>query len=170
MYFWWKDENYNKVSKKVFTKPLPFPLSEIQIYFYKNDVQNQLDVLKLKSDEDAEEIANTVFASLSGKLGSQKYFFGNQPSALDAVVFGHLAVHLFAPLPTENLRNLLMRYSNLQNYVENMARELWGNVPNYHSYVEKIKQETSESSSTWNSIVLTVGIGACMWLFANQAW
>ena len=170
MYFWWKDENYNKVSKKVYTSVLPYPLSEIQLYFYKNNVQNQLDVLQFKNDDDVEETANIVFATLSGKLGTQKYFFGNQPSSLDALVFGHLAVHLFAPLPKENLRNLLTRYSNLQSFVENMAREFWGSVPNYQAHVEKVKKDATDSNAMWNSVVFTIGIGACMWLFANQAW
>ncbi|KAI9598868.1 hypothetical protein BDF19DRAFT_431652 [Syncephalis fuscata] len=41
-------------------------------------------------------VCTQLLYSLSAKLGLQPYFFGSNPSSLDAVVYGHLALHLYA--------------------------------------------------------------------------
>ena len=138
------------------------------MYFYKSDIQRKLEALHLSDDEDAREMAATAYKSLSGKLGEQKYFFGEKPSSLDAIVFGHLAAQMFAPMPEDSLREVYEEFPNLVAFVERMAEELFGAVPDVAKHREQVRQDNERVSNTWNSIVVAVGVGTCMWLFANQ--
>ena len=39
-----------------------------------------------------------------------------RPSSLDAFAFGHLVLHLYAPMPNTRLPNIMKKYSNLIAY------------------------------------------------------
>ncbi|KAJ1476817.1 hypothetical protein T484DRAFT_1823453 [Baffinella frigidus] len=44
------------------------------------------------------------------------------PSSLDAVAFGHLAIHLFAPMPRPNrLETALRKHPNLCDFVDRIS-------------------------------------------------
>ena len=169
IYYWWKDGNYGKVTKKVYSALMSFPIREIQLFFYRKDVLRQLEVLKIATDEDAFQIGEEVFESLSGKLGEQKYFFGDLPSSLDAIVFGHLACQYFAPMPEEGLRAQLEVHSNLVRFVTRMSEEvLEGGPPSMTTLREDVAREAEDAIRLWNSVVVTLGVGVCMWLFVHQ--
>uniref|UniRef100_A0A673ILU2 Metaxin-1 n=1 Tax=Sinocyclocheilus rhinocerous TaxID=307959 RepID=A0A673ILU2_9TELE len=57
---------------------------------------------------------------LSQRLGSQKFFFGDFPSSLDAYVFAHLAPLLKIKLPNGKLQQHLNSLNNLQQYCTNI--------------------------------------------------
>jgi len=64
----------------------------------------------LITGSDADQLysmARKCYAALSAKLGQQTYFFGEHPTTLDAVVFGHLAVQYLFPLPVHKLKALI---------------------------------------------------------------
>ncbi|KAJ2783709.1 hypothetical protein H4R18_001547 [Coemansia javaensis] len=71
--------------------------------------------------------ADRYLAVLSQKLGTKQYFFGDRPSALDAVVYGHLAPVLRLDLPQDTLRAAVVgRYPNLASHCERIhARLEW---------------------------------------------
>ena len=50
-------------------------------------------------------------------MGDDLYFFGKSPSSLDALVYGHLAPLLKAPLPNPTLQNHLKACVNLVSFV-----------------------------------------------------
>jgi len=52
--------------------------------------------------KEAQECMN----ALDKKLGNRPYFFGNSPSTLDAVVYGHLGLLFKAPLVSTELKVL----------------------------------------------------------------
>ncbi|VDM73636.1 unnamed protein product [Strongylus vulgaris] len=58
---------------------------------------------------------------LSAKLGDNKFFCGNKPSSLDALVFGYLAPLLRLPLPNDRLQLHLRACPNLVRFVEQVA-------------------------------------------------
>ena len=47
------------------------------------------------------------FRALSERLDSSHYFFGNRPTELDALVFGHVFSILTTPLPENRLKVIL---------------------------------------------------------------
>ncbi|XP_059499053.1 metaxin-1-like isoform X2 [Stegostoma tigrinum] len=57
--------------------------------------------------------ARECLTLLSQRLGSLKFFFGDSPSSLDAIVFGHLAPILKAKLPNSKLQQHLRSLDNL---------------------------------------------------------
>ncbi|XP_062888433.1 metaxin-1b isoform X2 [Mobula hypostoma] len=57
--------------------------------------------------------ARECLTLLSQRLGSNKFFFGDSPSSLDAIVFGHLAPLLKAKLPNGKLQQHLRSLDNL---------------------------------------------------------
>jgi len=63
---------------------------------------------------------NTINA-LSSKLGESKYFHGNKPSSLDALIFGYLAPLLKLPLANDRLQLHLASQPNLCIFIENIA-------------------------------------------------
>jgi len=52
---------------------------------------------------------------LEKKLGEKNYFFGVHPSTIDAVIYGHLALLMKAPLVSTGLQNHLNSCENLKN-------------------------------------------------------
>ena len=49
------------------------------------------------------------FRALSERLDSSHYFFGNRPTELDALVFGHVFSILTTPLPENRLKVILKK-------------------------------------------------------------
>ncbi|RKP26546.1 hypothetical protein SYNPS1DRAFT_27773 [Syncephalis pseudoplumigaleata] len=63
------------------------------------------------------------YNALLAKLGDQMYMFGEKPSSLDAVVYGHLALHLYADeFRHATLRSILSadEYRRLEAYCYNI--------------------------------------------------
>jgi hypothetical protein len=52
-------------------------------------------------------LARETYKILDTKLGQKDYFFGEQPSTLDCMVFGYLALHMYPMLPHHRLRVIL---------------------------------------------------------------
>ncbi|NXT23928.1 MTX1 protein, partial [Syrrhaptes paradoxus] len=60
--------------------------------------------------------ARECLTLLSQRLGSQKFFFGDSPASLDALVFSRLAPLLKAKLPNGKLQQHLRSLQNLCNH------------------------------------------------------
>lgn len=67
--------------------------------------------------------AGIALNALSTRLGEKPYFYGSKPAVLDAVVFGHLAPVLFAPLPETRLRDIVALQPNLVQFVARIKKE-----------------------------------------------
>uniref|UniRef100_A0A914VPC1 Metaxin glutathione S-transferase domain-containing protein n=1 Tax=Plectus sambesii TaxID=2011161 RepID=A0A914VPC1_9BILA len=61
--------------------------------------------------------------SLSSKLGTNLYFFGESPTELDALVFGHLYTILTTELPDGELANIVKRHQNLVDFCKRIDLE-----------------------------------------------
>lgn len=106
--------NYADVASAFAPDGLSWPLSTIVPAMRKSEVMRGLSG---RSEESLLADAETVVSALSTRLGSSKYFYGQHPSALDAVVFGQLAPALVVPLPRARLRALVARYANLVAFI-----------------------------------------------------
>ncbi|KAJ3598349.1 hypothetical protein NHX12_001859 [Muraenolepis orangiensis] len=126
--FWMECKNYVEVTRRWYAEHLPFPLS----LFLPGRMQaGQLERLRLARSDDAldagEELEKELYHDavecmnlLSQRLGSSKFFFGDSPSSLDAVVFGHLAPLLRAKLPNGKLQQQLKSLDNLTHFCSNI--------------------------------------------------
>uniref|UniRef100_A0A0N5CFU7 GST C-terminal domain-containing protein n=1 Tax=Strongyloides papillosus TaxID=174720 RepID=A0A0N5CFU7_STREA len=116
----WNDEsNYSTLTHRWYFSKLSF-LSK----FYKitNIKEKELGYIEAKNSSSADiiKIAMRTITQLSNKLGDKKYFFGDKPSSLDALIFGYLAPLLKLPLPSDKLQAYLQGYPNLVRFVESI--------------------------------------------------
>lgn len=126
--FWVECKNYVEVTRRWYAEHMPFPLS----LFLPGRMQaGQLERLRLSHGDHAldagEELEKELYHDavecmnlLSQRLGTNKFFFGDSPSSLDAFVFGHLAPLLMAKLPNGKLQQQLKSLDNLTHFCSNI--------------------------------------------------
>ncbi|KAL0962234.1 hypothetical protein UPYG_G00337460 [Umbra pygmaea] len=125
---WVDSKNYVDVTRRWYAENIPFPLN----FLLPNRIHTQqLDRLRLvRGDptlEPGEQLEKELYYDalecmtlLSQRLGSQKFFFGDSPSSLDAYVFGHLSPLLKIKLPNGKLQQHLNSLDNLRQYCSNI--------------------------------------------------
>lgn len=98
---------------------MPFPTN-----FYRVEMRRSKELQYIKarglSPIDIIRTAKKTITQLSKKLGDKKYFFGDKPSSLDALIFGYLAPLIKLPLPSDTLQCHLQACSNLVRFVESI--------------------------------------------------
>ncbi|ORZ41567.1 hypothetical protein BCR44DRAFT_122777 [Catenaria anguillulae PL171] len=67
--------------------------------------------------------AAEALEALADKLADKTFFFGDNPSVVDAVLFAALHSILSADFPADKLRGLTIAHANLYQY----AKEMWNN-------------------------------------------
>ncbi|XP_042297126.1 metaxin-1 [Sceloporus undulatus] len=122
--FWVDAKNYVEHTRKWYAEAIPFPLN----FFLPGRMQKQqLERLQMvcgencleNEDELEKELyheARECLTLFSQRLGRQKFFFGDSPASLDAIVFSHLAPLLKAKLPNAKFQQHLKSLPNLCNY------------------------------------------------------
>jgi metaxin len=93
----------------------PWPLNHIQNYRKKRHVLKQLDLFDWKSltMEEVEEQVGKCCNILSVQLAKNDYFFGESPTELDALVFGHLFSIFTMKLPNIVLAKTINQFPHL---------------------------------------------------------
>ena len=77
------------------------------------------------SQEDLYRLACDDLTALSTSLGGQRYFFGEQPTELDATAYGFLAQVLWAPGPRRT-REHMEQTHNLPAFCERIKQTFYG--------------------------------------------
>jgi len=116
LYLSWLDKpTYYEVTKPRFLSSLPWPANHIICWQTKQAVKKRLKSAdwNTKTLEEVYDTVDNCCHALSERLGSQKFFFGDKPTELDAIVFGHLCAILNTPLPDNRLCTILRDYPNL---------------------------------------------------------
>lgn len=147
---WWVNQDtYVDITRPFYAEASPFPLNYFvpgrlmreatqKVYSPRvSDVTNKNDVDALIYKE-AKECLN----HLSYRLGDNDYFFGTQPTSLDAIVFGYVAPLLKAPLHSSPLANHAKGCENLSYLVNRILRKYMPMSP--EDLEEKRKSETME--------------------------
>ncbi|KAL7887522.1 hypothetical protein AOLI_G00052430 [Acnodon oligacanthus] len=125
---WIDPKNYVEVTRRWHAENISFPLN----FFLPSRMQRQqLERVRLmrgnstlEASEEAEKElyrdAQECMNLLSQRLGSNKFFFGDSPSSLDAYVFGHLAPLLKIKMPSSRLQQHLKSLDNLNSFCCNV--------------------------------------------------
>uniref|UniRef100_A0A1I8A5T0 Metaxin n=1 Tax=Steinernema glaseri TaxID=37863 RepID=A0A1I8A5T0_9BILA len=118
--FLWVDKsNYATVTHQWYSSKLPFPYNMFYMERKRRKAQQYISAYGRKENQiltDAIQMINL----LSAKLGDNKYFCGDKPSSLDALIFGYLAPFLKLPMPSDRLSLHLSACSNLVRFVESI--------------------------------------------------
>uniref|UniRef100_A0AAG5DCV6 Metaxin-2 n=1 Tax=Anopheles atroparvus TaxID=41427 RepID=A0AAG5DCV6_ANOAO len=115
---WVDAEVRDTITKKRNGCVYPFPLNHIQNWRKEAAVKRQLSLaekLNVGLDEVIRDVDH-MCQDLSAMLGEQEYFFGDSPTELDALVFGHLFSIFTMKLPNNRLALTINKYSNLNQF------------------------------------------------------
>ncbi|KHJ96771.1 Metaxin-1-like family protein, partial [Oesophagostomum dentatum] len=116
--FWVDDLNYSTITHHWFSSRLSFPYN---MYYLERRRKRMQRLLSEKNITAIMKDGLEALNMLSAKLGDNKFFCGNKPSSLDALVFGYLAPLLRLPLPNDRLQLHLRACPNLVRFIEQVA-------------------------------------------------
>lgn len=123
--FFLKDANYADLWHAALAAADPFPLNRIVPARARRHVRDRFAAAG-KTPAEAYFDAGIALAALATRLGDRaRFFYGDRPSVLDAVVFGQLATVLLAPLPDAQLRAMVAAHPNLVQYVLRIRRDFF---------------------------------------------
>jgi metaxin len=190
LYNWWAESgNYDEVTSMVFSRTLPFPLNFYLPSRFKKGVLAQLNSAGYTDSRVAYEEAAKCYKALSQRLGTGKYFFGDEPTSLDAVVFAFLATQFIPELPERKMHFLLSQHQNLIEYINNIlstsfsvTKPIVADVEPAQKWLKaleaekaareaKLFEESGGAPSSWDSSAafsIAFGIGATVLYLASQ--
>ncbi|KHN81466.1 Metaxin-1 -like protein [Toxocara canis] len=116
----WLDQwNYTTVTAHWYSSQLLFPYG---LYYLERRRRRAQAYVAACARSESQLIRDAIMAInlLSAKLGDSKYFYGDKPSSLDALVFGYLAPMLKLPLPSDRLQQHIMGCPNLVRFIESI--------------------------------------------------
>ncbi|KAJ8304791.1 hypothetical protein KUTeg_018374, partial [Tegillarca granosa] len=121
LHTWWVDDTtYRDVTRPWFAKAIPFPYNffipwktqrsaSFYVYCSFENTACTEDEVHAVIYKEAKECLN----QLSYYLGEKEFFFGSEPTSLDALVFSYVGPLIKAPLPANQLTNHLKGCENL---------------------------------------------------------
>lgn len=110
----------------------PWPLNIFENMRKRRNVLRHLNVYNWKNMS-MEEVAQKVgkcCETLAEKLGNDIYFYGNRPTELDAVTFGHLFTILTTKLPNNILAEKIKEYKPLVRFCQNIDKKYFNTINN----------------------------------------
>lgn len=182
LYQWWMDgKTYVELTRPWYGKAVGFPFSlywpmrkqtasktRLMSQFGTSCIsESELESLVLKN---AKECLNL----LSSRLADRNYFFGDKPTSLDAVVYGHLQPLLRAPLSNSPLHTHLKACRNLVAYCQRISNEYFPLSPEEQQLLrqraERERQQAAEHLEFPNRrrtmLVAGVTVAAVMMTYA----
>nr|XP_002128675.1 metaxin-1-like [Ciona intestinalis] len=130
LYSLWIDvRNFNKVTRPAYGKACGFPWS---LWYPSRLVKSYTNQLWLSKGGESftciKEVEKVIYKDahdclnvLESRMSSTDYFFGDFPTTIDAVLYGHLAVLLHAPLVSTELQNHLNSCDKLRAFCARMS-------------------------------------------------
>uniref|UniRef100_A0A0N5B5G9 Metaxin-2 n=1 Tax=Strongyloides papillosus TaxID=174720 RepID=A0A0N5B5G9_STREA len=115
---WCDDKIFNETTSIRYGSVYHFPLNYALPRLRRWEVKRYLSKIgwSNKTLDEVVGIARNCFQTLSTKLGNNKYFFGDSPTQLDALVFGHIYCLLTTTLPNNHLMKQLDEFKNLEAF------------------------------------------------------
>lgn len=113
------NQNYAAIYHTMLERERSFPLNRLLPLLRRNEVQRSLND---QTESSVYFNAKIALAALSTRLGDgKKFFYGNEPTVLDAVAFGYLASVMYTPLPKSQLRPQISAHKNLVEFIRRIS-------------------------------------------------
>ena len=132
-YLRWKEEESWKHVKKIFQPFMPpvvggIILSRIRKTFLEDF---SIPLVTENSKEDIYELSKEAIAAISKYLGEKPYFFGNEPTETDALLYGFLIQLIWVPWDSP-MKQQAIEMKNLVPYCQRMQERYWADLkPEY---------------------------------------
>lgn len=131
---WCDDVVLNEITKKRNGSVYPFPLNIIQNFRKRRAVLKQLSFYEWKNltFEEVVDKIDKLCQTLVLKLEEKEYFFGDSPTELDALVFGHFFCIFTMELPTSVslLKEIINKYNLLTQFCARIEKKYFGKIKN----------------------------------------
>ncbi|XP_074652626.1 metaxin-2-like isoform X2 [Tubulanus polymorphus] len=139
---WAEASNANDVSKPRYGSVFPWPLNMILPWRKQLAEKQRLKALGWleKSYEQVCNEVKTCCSALAEKLGEQDFFFGNNPTELDAVMFGHIFTLLTAELPSPRMAEIISQFVTLNAFCQRVEERYFAANPGVLSDLLPMKQ------------------------------
>lgn len=143
-YLWWINEcNYENFTTRWFMSSIKFPFNFAGIRRLKNEA---LSFLQLQfPNETLETIKNILikkfkdcFPLFVNRLSKSSFYFGDEISSLDIILYGYLAPIIKIPFPQNEFKDAIENYSLFYNFISKINRNFFPEI----SYTEKYFQVT----------------------------
>ncbi|XP_065910492.1 metaxin-1-like isoform X2 [Dysidea avara] len=166
LYCRWLDaENYSSFTRKWYSNQLSFPLTIFLPHMKHRSVQSKLEN-ECTPDLTPDMFHNLVLArarecfnTLSVKLDTQQYFFGDKPTSLDAVVYGYLDNLIQYSLPGNNsLQGHVYCCDNLLQFCTRVRSRLY---PDHKTGTSSEAEVSNWQPAMW----ISIGTAASLLLF-----
>lgn len=123
---WLRDDTW-PIIKQAFFNQMPFPLKHFVPNMIRKTVLKGLkgQGIARHSNTEIQNILRCSLKALTTLLGDKKYFFGDQPSSLDAAAFGFLAEFMLTEI--DNPFNQIAKdFTTLMSYCERINGQYYG--------------------------------------------
>ncbi|XP_013404231.1 metaxin-2 isoform X4 [Lingula anatina] len=113
------------VTKPRYGSPYPWPLNKLvplKKWYEETSRLKALGWSQKTLSEVCEEV-QTCCQALSERLDKNNFFFGNRPTELDALVFGHLFTILTTPMPVNKLAEIVKNFDNLVHFCARIEQQ-----------------------------------------------
>jgi len=127
LYFTWLDNFvYENVTKHRVGSPYNFPLKVLVPWVTRRQAIGQLKGVKwaeMNIDQVCRQV-ETCLIALSERLGENEFFFGSNPTELDALTFGYLFTMITTPLnPQNRFGELVKQQGNLVRFCQRVENQ-----------------------------------------------
>lgn len=172
--YWVDPRNSDEFTSRWFMKALPFPFNYSYVKRKKQECENFIETLyPLDTDIDVikdfiTKSATQCLSTVSTRLGSLKYFYGDKPTHLDVLVYAHLAPLMKLPFSSNGVSALLSMWPNLSEYVRRIDNIHFPEVRKEVKYLEndKIIQQDDNDVSYMAVFILVVSAASLVVGFA----
>ncbi|XP_046683165.1 metaxin-2-like [Homalodisca vitripennis] len=127
-YLTWVDrDTYNQVTKVRYGSVHPWPLNWLLTRQKRHMILKRLNALGWldKTIEQVYDEVDSCCTALSERLDDNKYFFGDKPTELDAMVFAHVFTILTTPLPSNQFATTIRCYPKIIEHCQRIEKEFF---------------------------------------------
>ena len=121
---------YKKIMASMLAPDIPYEAMEQQMDLMGEKVRSQMLMqgIGLHTEEEIADIILEDVLAVSDYLDGKEYFFGDEPSTIDAIVFAHIGSIIIADFEGEIVERA-RKHRNLVDYCERMIAKHYYNIP-----------------------------------------
>ncbi|KAL1488365.1 hypothetical protein ABEB36_014842 [Hypothenemus hampei] len=158
---WIDQRNLEEFTRIWYGRALPWPFNSILVKRFKENAINLIESL-YPSDyntevirEDLQTMVTDCLSSLSTRLGTSNYFFGDKPSTLDIVVYSYVAPLIKLPLPANSFNGCVTLWPNLVRLIKRIDAKYLPGLPKESKYI-KIRETTNTSDEEVSYVAISI--------------
>lgn len=159
--FWVDQRNYEEFTRVWYSRALPLPFNIIHTNSFKENSITLMESLYPQTcnneviKDNLTSLATECLSSLSARLGTSNYFYGDTPTTLDVVVYSYIAPLFKLPFPSNSISSLVALWPNLVSFVNRIETKYLPEMPKESKYI-KNEEITKTSDDEVSYVAITI--------------